>query len=125
MRSIGRWTRVVAMVMAVSVGLAVMPAQPAQAGIIGGVLGGLTNTVNNLLGTVLGDNFRLSLFDEFRATGTPVWLGDVRNATGAAGPLSRGIDGTGVDVALIDTGVVPLGGLATPGSVVNGPDLSF
>ena len=33
-------------------------------------------------------------------------------------------DGRGVDVALIDSGVVPVGGLAQPGRVVYGPDFS-
>jgi hypothetical protein len=33
--------------------------------------------------------------------------------------------GEGVDVALIDTGVVPVDGLSAPGKVVNGPDLSW
>jgi subtilase family protein len=33
--------------------------------------------------------------------------------------------GEGVDVALIDTGVVPVDGLTAPGKVVNGPDLSW
>jgi serine protease AprX len=37
----------------------------------------------------------------------------------------HGITGAGVDVALIDTGVVPVNGLTYPGQVVNGPDLSF
>ncbi|HZD16544.1 MAG TPA: S8 family serine peptidase [Actinomycetota bacterium] len=36
-----------------------------------------------------------------------------------------GVTGKGVDVALIDTGVVPVDGLTHPGKVVNGPDLSF
>jgi serine protease AprX len=36
-----------------------------------------------------------------------------------------GITGKGVDVALVDTGVVPVNGLTAPGKVVNGPDLSF
>ena len=36
-----------------------------------------------------------------------------------------GITGAGVDVALIDSGVVPVNGLTYPGKVVNGPDLSF
>jgi serine protease AprX len=36
-----------------------------------------------------------------------------------------GADGSGVDVALIDSGVVPVEGLTTPGKVINGPDLSF
>ena len=38
---------------------------------------------------------------------------------------NAGITGTGVDVALIDSGVVPVDGLTWPGKVVNGPDLSF
>ncbi|HYZ11464.1 MAG TPA: S8 family serine peptidase [Actinomycetota bacterium] len=36
-----------------------------------------------------------------------------------------GITGEGVDVAVIDSGVVPVDGLTSPGKVVNGPDLSF
>jgi serine protease AprX len=36
-----------------------------------------------------------------------------------------GYTGTGVDIALIDSGVVPVDGLTAPGKVVNGPDLSF
>ncbi len=35
------------------------------------------------------------------------------------------VTGRGVDVALIDTGVSPVGGLNDPAKVVNGPDLSF
>lgn len=33
--------------------------------------------------------------------------------------------GAGIGVALIDSGVVPVDGLRTPGKVINGPDLSF
>ncbi len=36
-----------------------------------------------------------------------------------------GYTGAGVDIALIDSGVVPVEGLLQPGKVVNGPDLSF
>ena len=36
-----------------------------------------------------------------------------------------GLSGSGVDVAVIDSGVVPVNGLTAPGKVVNGPDLSF
>jgi serine protease AprX len=38
---------------------------------------------------------------------------------------SQGYTGDGVDVALIDSGVVPVDGLRAPGAVVNGADLSF
>jgi subtilase family protein len=36
-----------------------------------------------------------------------------------------GYTGAGVDVALIDSGVVPVNGLTAPGKVILGPDLSF
>jgi serine protease AprX len=45
--------------------------------------------------------------------------------TGASSMWERGIVGQGVDVALIDSGVVPVDGLRTRDKVVNGPDLSF
>ena len=45
--------------------------------------------------------------------------------TGAQALWSNGYTGRGVDVALIDTGVVPVNGLTAPGKVINGPDLSF
>jgi serine protease AprX len=37
----------------------------------------------------------------------------------------QGFTGAGVDVAVIDSGVVPVDGLTAPGKVVDGPDLSF
>jgi serine protease AprX len=43
---------------------------------------------------------------------------------GGAGIAHGAPDGTGVDVALIDSGVVPVGGLAEPGRVIHGPDFS-
>ena len=43
---------------------------------------------------------------------------------GGAGIALGAADGTGVDVALVDSGVVPVGGLAQPGRVVYGPDFS-
>ena len=36
-----------------------------------------------------------------------------------------GVTGAGVDVAVIDSGVSPVGGFDSAGAVVNGPDLSF
>ncbi len=36
-----------------------------------------------------------------------------------------GYTGAGVDIALIDSGVLPVNGLTTPGKIFNGPDLSF
>jgi serine protease AprX len=45
----------------------------------------------------------------------------VRDAIGAA---QSGATGAGVDVAVIDTGMVPVPALAAPGKVVQGPDFS-
>ncbi len=45
--------------------------------------------------------------------------------TGAQAWWTAGFTGAGVDVALIDTGVSPVEGLATPGKIVYGPDLSL
>jgi serine protease AprX len=45
--------------------------------------------------------------------------------TGATALWERGINGRGVDVALLDSGVVPVEGLSGRDKVVYGPDLSF
>mgnify|MGYP001817624514 CR=1 FL=1 len=45
--------------------------------------------------------------------------------TGAGEFWNDGYTGEGIDVALIDTGVVPVNGLTYKNKVVNGPDLSF
>jgi serine protease AprX len=45
--------------------------------------------------------------------------------TGAGEYWNNGLTGKGVGVAVIDSGVVPVNGLRTPGKVVHGPDLSF
>jgi serine protease AprX len=55
-------------------------------------------------------------------------VGSLYNTTkmiGAQKVWSRGDFGQGVGVALIDTGVAPVNGLAGSGKIVNGPDLSF
>jgi serine protease AprX len=49
-------------------------------------------------------------------------LAEVAEAVGAGALHEAGIDGSGVDVALVDSGVVPVSGL---GNVIHGPDLSF
>ena len=49
-------------------------------------------------------------------------LDEVRTAIGADRLAATG---DGVDVALIDSGITPVGDLDTPGKVVNGPDFSF
>ena len=45
--------------------------------------------------------------------------------TGAQAYWNAGFTGAGVDVAVIDTGVNPVEGLATAGKLIYGPDLSF
>ncbi len=47
------------------------------------------------------------------------------DAWGKTDPSGKKITGKGVTVALIDTGVSPVEGLATTGKVINGPDLSL
>jgi serine protease AprX len=44
---------------------------------------------------------------------------------GARAAWSAGYTGAGVDIALIDSGVVPVDGLTTPGKIINGPDFSL
>jgi serine protease AprX len=56
-------------------------------------------------------------------SGSMSWITD--HITGADVFWKAGFDGSGIDVALIDTGVVPVDGLRWPGKVINGPDLSF
>jgi serine protease AprX len=46
-------------------------------------------------------------------------------STGATAWWNAGYTGAGIDVALIDTGVSPVEGLAGPGKVIYGPDLSL
>jgi serine protease AprX len=50
---------------------------------------------------------------------------NVARMIGADDMWRNGYTGAGVDVAVIDTGVVPVDGLTWPGKVVFGPDLSF
>jgi serine protease AprX len=49
----------------------------------------------------------------------------IHDAWSRTDTLGRKITGVGVGVALIDSGVVPVKGLAGTGKVINGPDLSF
>ena len=55
----------------------------------------------------------------------PYGIGAITSGTGAQAWWSAGYAGDGVDVAVIDSGVVPVGPLAAPGKVVYGPDLSL
>jgi serine protease AprX len=62
---------------------------------------------------------------DLHRTGEPTSMDLVNQAIGADKLHRGGIDGSGVGVAMVDTGVVPVDGLLTPGKVVEGPDLSF
>ena len=104
-------------------------AAPAGAG--GGLLGGLLNTLGKVLEAVPATldgvlRFGASPLDEFaNQPSTPLQPGQVTDLIGARPLRQRGIDGSGVDVALIDTGVAPVPGLDADGAVIVGPDLSF
>ena len=57
-------------------------------------------------------------------TGEAAAADSMERIAGGSGVTAGQPDGAGVDVALIDSGVVPVGGLAEPGRVVRGPDFS-
>jgi serine protease AprX len=67
----------------------------------------------------------LHAVDGYDGATHPGSLFTARNAIRAHETWHDGYTGKGVDVALIDSGVVPVEGLTYPGKVVNGPDLSF
>ncbi len=72
-------------------------------------------------------NGRIDLLDHPKGElhGDAGSLEAVRRAINADHLLKKGITGRGIDVALIDSGVVPAVGLAGEDKIVNGPDLSF
>jgi serine protease AprX len=59
------------------------------------------------------------------ATTAPTSMSLIAESIGADDLWAQGIDGTGVGVAIVDSGVAPVPAMSTPGKVVNGPDLSF
>jgi serine protease AprX len=105
-------------------------ASPAGAG---GLLGGGARRsgdggglLNRTIGVVEGASL-----DTVEATGVYVpaldsgWIRRITTEIGAERLWRRGVTGAGVDVALIDTGVVPVRGLDDRAKVLVGPDLSF
>ncbi|HEX7135741.1 MAG TPA: S8 family serine peptidase [Iamia sp.] len=109
--------------------LMVPQAAPAGAGdgLLGGLLGLVGQVVRGLPATVGGVvRFGVSPLDEFAPQpATPLQPGQVTDLIGARTLRQRGLDGTGVDVALVDTGVAPVPALDDEGAVIVGPDLSF
>src|SRR5947207_6064013 len=92
-----------------------LPASPASASISLGL-----PIVGDLLSGVTGSG----LFDWGTTSAPVLHTVQLSKIIGAGSTAASGLDGTGVGVALVDTGVVPVAGL--PAShVVNGPDLSF
>ena len=71
----------------------------------------------SLLGNSFGENSEAAAFDGS--------MPHVLRAIGAESFWSAGYTGSGVDVALIDSGLVGVEGLNVSGKVVNGADLSF
>src|SRR5579884_1021403 len=94
---------------------AVGGAAPASAGLLGNLTCPLLGTLSQVT----------SAGWDSGATTSPSTLAQVESAIGASSLYSKGINGAGIGVALIDSGVVPVQGLTGTGKVVNGPDLSF
>ena len=115
---LGAFVRKSIAIAALSAVVAVGAAQPAHAGLIGGLL----DTTTDLLDATTG--ILTAGWDDSAST-PPTPMSDVTAAVGAHAMWNAGYDGSGIGVALIDSGVAPVEGLLTPGKVVNGPDLSF
>jgi len=107
--------RVIALAVATVLGLAVATAPPTSAGLLGNLLCPVVTTAGGILNAGWDDG----------ATNPPSTMTQVAQAIGASQLRSRGVNGTGIGVAVIDSGAVPLQGLDGPGKIVNGPDLSF
>lgn len=63
--------------------------------------------------------------EEYDAATDPGSMARTAHTIGADSFWDAGFTGSGVDVAVIDSGMVPVEGLTHPNKVVNGPDLSF
>ncbi|NNF87875.1 MAG: S8 family serine peptidase [Acidimicrobiia bacterium] len=127
-----RFALVVAFLLMVSM-LAATPALAAKGGKKAGGDSTTTTTVQDTTTTTVvsqsgsfvqwEDASALTDYSHGQYTGSMFWV--TNHQTGAAEFWKDGYTGAGVDVALIDTGVVPVDGLTYPGKVINGPDLSF
>jgi hypothetical protein len=62
--------------------------------------------------------------DDYEPATSGGWVQSLR-AINAPDAWRLGATGAGVDVALIDSGIAPVTGLADPAKILNGPDLSF
>jgi serine protease AprX len=87
-------------------------------------LPGVRSVTPNAPMHALGDNSN-NVDSSYSPTSDVASLYNTAGITGARSMWSAGYTGSGVDIALIDTGITPVEGMTTPGKVVNGPDLSF
>jgi len=71
------------------------------------------------------ENAPLRFHSDYNPHSDPYSLANTATEVGARSAWSDGITGAGIDVAVIDSGVAPVQGLAGDGKIVNGPDLSF
>ena len=67
----------------------------------------------------------LSFHSDYSPAADPYSMANTAIGVGASTAWAEGITGAGVDVAVVDSGVSPVQGLAGEGKVVNGPDLSL
>ena len=82
--------------------------------------------IRALPGVVAVSPDSLTIFhSDYDPSADPHSLASTAQAVGANAAWSQGITGAGVDVAVLDSGVTPVNGLAGAGKVINGPDLSF
>jgi serine protease AprX len=107
--------RLIALAVAPVLGLVMATAPPTSAGLLGNLLCPAVTTVGGVLGAGWDDG----------ATNPPSTMTQVAQAIGASQLRARGLNGTGIGVAVIDSGALPVQGLDAPGKIVNGPDLSF
>ena len=70
-------------------------------------------------------DMRVHLSSVPSVTGSSGDISNVAEETGATNYWDSGFFGQGVDVALLDSGVLPVDGLMTPNKLVIGPDLSY
>lgn len=101
----------------------------AHAGLLGGVVGTTVGVVDGTVDTTVGlVNGLVGVVDagwDEGVTTAPVPMSDVVAAVRARDLWAQGVDGRGVDIAIVDTGVAPVAGLTVTGKVVDGPDVSF
>ena len=71
------------------------------------------------------ENAPLRFHSDYNPNSDPYSMSNTATDLGATSAWSQGITGAGIDVAVIDSGVAPVQGLAGDGKIVNGPDLSF